>query len=143
MKFFPKTRKKVKRIVGYDEVKGNAQFIAGLAKQIISLLGVARKNTKSKPIHSFTELGYTKEELSQKREIFKKFFFFYFLATLLALLYAIFLFVQNEYRVGILALCFMLLCLSQAFRYHFWLFQLKRDRPGSGLKEWFFYLFKK
>lgn len=134
MKFFGKVTKKVKRVVGAEEVKENTNFILNFARACHQQLGL--NGEKSAERKTFSEAGYTKLQLSKAKETFKKYFFFYAVVTILSLLYIIYALVHADYRLAILATLFFVLCLAQAFRYHFWLFQIKQGRLGCTFEEW-------
>lgn len=44
---------------------------------------------------------------------------------------------KHHWEASFVSFAFFLLCLSFTFRYHFWLFQLKKQRIGLGFKFWY------
>jgi len=53
-----------------------------------------------------------------------------------ACFFALYLFFQGKFLGGLLALSLASLLLANAFRYHFWFFEIKQRKLGCTLNEW-------
>ena len=67
----------------------------------------------------------------------KKLFVFYLACFVVIFTYGSYMFYQHYPRAGFLAYAVSTIALSQAFRQHFWLTQLKNRCLGMNFKKWF------
>ncbi len=72
-----------------------------------------------------------------------KFYYFsiFFLTFAIGMtIYAFDGFYQGQFLRGIGSISLTTFLLAQAFRYHFWYFQIVQKKLGSSFKEWFFFI---
>jgi len=135
---FRRTKLGVRRAVAYDEIKDNTRYIFRVVK------GFARVGGKrTQGYQSFEDMPYSEVEIQTSRENFKKLAITYFAIFILSLLYILYNLINHNTVTAILSVCFSLACLSMAFRYHFWVFQIKVRRLGCSFKDYFHYLLGK
>lgn len=77
------------------------------------------------------------EKIKSARFGMKRLLFLFTLFFVFAIVYALVSFIKGHIVLGLLALCFSVLCASFMFRYHFWLYQIKRGELGCRISEWY------
>ncbi|MDF2691496.1 MAG: icmV [Gammaproteobacteria bacterium] len=133
MGIIQKTIGGVKRMFGVKELTENFKFVKNYSQEVItSELHV--KPEGKKPI---TE---NQQQLLSTYEVFKKLCTTFLIIAGLSILYSIYNFVHKHSIPAFLSLGFCLLCLSYAFRYHFWMFQITKRQLGCSFKEWLAYV---
>ena len=85
---------------------------------------------------SMERLNISEKELKTKEITFARLFAIHLLISLLIFCYCIFLFYQGNWGGGCMTLCLVLYPLALAFRFHFWLFQIRNRKLGCTIKEW-------
>jgi hypothetical protein len=129
---------RVDKWVGVTFLKNTAGVFLSAGKELL-------KVQKSKNPEDFDEaverLSLTKEELKNQSYRYKLFAFIFLSLALLVLMYSLYLFTHQNKSGSIMSLAISLYVLTQAFRYHFWHFQIERNQLGSSMKEWAQYLF--
>ncbi len=68
---------------------------------------------------------------------FRKILFLFIFILAFAMLYAFINLIKGHYTLFFLSLSFSFLCLIFTFRYHFWLYQMKRKKLGCTFTEWY------
>jgi intracellular multiplication protein IcmV len=130
----------VKTWVGYDQLKQSVSSVLGMFKGVWS--------TKSDPENKETfeeatqRLGLTEEALAERKKAFVFLMLFYCLIALGLFVYAYYLLTEGSYHGALASFSIMFIAWVQAFRYHFWLFQLKQRKLGCTFKEWFHSTFR-
>jgi intracellular multiplication protein IcmV len=81
-------------------------------------------------------LKLTSEDLAQRSREFTRLMWIWVFLFLVSISYSIYLFHIHAFRGFYpgLGICFIIL--TQIFRYHFWLFQIKQRRLGCGFCDW-------
>lgn len=87
---------------------------------------------------AITRLGLTEVDLQQRAKEFKRLVIIFMLFTLLLLGYVGYLIWEESYKIATVVFCLDLIVLANAFRYHFWLFQLRQRKLGCSFAEWFY-----
>lgn len=82
-------------------------------------------------------LELSDEALHARAHEFTKLFYFFIVLSMLVISYGLYLAYRGSFASALIAFCLSLYSLTQAFRFHFWLFQLKNRKLGCTLKEWF------
>jgi intracellular multiplication protein IcmV len=120
--------------LGYDFLKAQTLFIYGLFKQVFA---------KPTPEHEETfEQAVKRLHLSEKaiHETQQSYFLYamgFLILSVLTIIFGFYLLLVHATLAGwILSLPVAALLLSQAFRYHFWYFQMKHRKLGCTFKEW-------
>ncbi|MDF2940583.1 MAG: icmV [Gammaproteobacteria bacterium] len=129
MGIIQKTIGGVKRMFGTKEITDNYKFVKNFSTEVIS------SELHSTASHK-QPLALDETQIKQTSSTFKKLVTVYLSAAFLALLYCFYNLARHNHIVALLSVGFILLCLSFAFRYHFWLFQLKKRQLGCSFKEW-------
>lgn len=81
-------------------------------------------------------LHLTQEDLASREREFTKLFCIYLLAAIALFGYSIYLFVRGNWGGGLMTLGITLYPINLAFKFHFWLFQIKNKKLGCSLKDW-------
>jgi hypothetical protein len=115
---------------GVRDLTNNYKFVKDYSKEVINS-ELHAKSTGRKPIEA------DPKQLSSTYNIFKKLFISYLIIFFAALIYSSYNFGHHHIVAGFLSIGFSLLCLSFAFRYHFWMFQIKRGELGCTFKDWY------
>lgn len=82
-------------------------------------------------------LSLTNEDLQKQKTDFTRLFYFFVILSFAIISYGLYLAVKGSFVAALIAFCLSFYSFSQAFRFHFWLFQLKHRKLGCTLKEWF------
>lgn len=83
-------------------------------------------------------LELSENDLIQRQFEFTRLFYFFIVLSLIVIGYGLYLAYFGHFIGAIVSFCLALYSFTQAFRFHFWLFQLKHRKLGCTLKEWFF-----
>lgn len=81
-------------------------------------------------------LELTEEDISARKKEFLRLFYFFIILAMTIVAYALYLAFAGTLVASLIAFCLALYSLTQAFRFHFWLFQLRNRKLGCTLKEW-------
>ncbi len=142
MGFFSGLRKLASQIVDirvdrWVDFKGNKD--TGLY-----FLGLARSLFKSQPkteLEAFERVVEEKDlsdtDLAVQSEKYKTLALLFIMVAGLLLLYTIILVCFGNFMGMCISLSLTIYALSQAFRFHFWYFQIKQRKLGCSLKEWY------
>ena len=140
MGFFNGVKKTVKPLVNVPRwmsvksVSESGSFVGRLFKGVFIPKKPERKESFSE---ARNRLNLTEQDIQQRRKEFKRLLRLFLVLWIAVWGYSLYLFSQPYMRAGIIAFVVGLIALTQAFRYHFWLFQIKQQKLGCGLKEWF------
>ncbi|MDF2529137.1 MAG: hypothetical protein K0Q57_17 [Gammaproteobacteria bacterium] len=129
MGIIQKTIGGVKRMFGVREIVDNFKFVESFSKDVIGS-ELKSSSTGERP------LTIEQDKLQATKATFKKLVISYLIIAFAAFLYFTYNMATHNYIVALLSVAFILLCLSFAFRYHFWLFQMKKGRLGCSFSEW-------
>jgi intracellular multiplication protein IcmV len=125
---------------GYRQVKQIGQSLLKLLKHYLSLPQVTRRESFSEAIE---QLQLTEVDLLERKKHFSRLTILWLLMFILTLGYTIYTVRQQAWLSILPALSISLIMLMQAFRYHFWLFQLRQRKLGCSVYEWWTATFKK
>lgn len=140
MGFFNGVKKTVKPLVNVPRwmsmksVSASGTYVGRLFKRVFVPQQPERKEDFNDALQ---RLNINEQDLQQRRKEFQRLLILFLIIWIIVWAYSIYLFVQPYYRAGVIAFVVGLIALTQAFRYHFWLFQIKQKKLGCGLKEWF------
>lgn len=118
------------RLVGYEQMK------QGFSDQASMVKGIFNYNTK-KFIAQEERTYIPTEEVTQASKAFKMMVVLFDILFLFSLLYCTANLLAHHWITALLSLAFAVLCLSFAFRYHFWLYQIKRKMLGLTFKDYY------
>lgn len=124
---------RVDRWLGYDYIKYSIGQTIDSARTLFTPQKAERVETFEE---SLKRLNITEEELKRKEADFARLFVIHLLLAFMIFCYAIFLFYKGNLGGGFMSICLITYPLSLAFRFHFWLFQIKNRKLGCSIKEW-------
>ncbi|WP_440992940.1 hypothetical protein [Cysteiniphilum litorale] len=130
--------RRTKRMFLTDAFHRQHHFIGNVFKSILKL-----KKTECEM--TYEDLIKSGIDDARINYIIKKFTLLLRLCLLVAAMvyfYALYLFIKGYILVGCIALSLIMLMLANAFKYHFWRYQLYRKKLGCTFHEWLFDLFK-
>lgn len=81
-------------------------------------------------------LNLTEEDLQQRKKEFSRLFYFFLLISLAIIGYAVYLASNHHFGGCLISFCLACYTLSQAFKWNFWLFQIRNRKLGCSVKEW-------
>jgi len=81
-------------------------------------------------------LELTEEDIADRKKEFTRLFYFFIILAMAIVGYALYLAFAGTLVASLIAFCLALYALTQAFRFHFWLFQLRNRKLGCTIKEW-------
>lgn len=139
MGFFSGAKKVVKPLVnvpqwiGYDIFRNMTKWLIGLFKQFFILRRAQSVETFEQAIR---RLSLTEADIADRIRQFEYQLSLWLIIFLGVFSYSIYLAWSGSLRGFIVGLSVALLVSSQAFRCHFWLFQLRNRKLGCSLSEW-------
>jgi intracellular multiplication protein IcmV len=120
--------------VGADELKYQFSTIVSILKDLFSTPLPAREETFEQAL---VRLNIAEEDLDNLKKRYWHFCLFFVLCFFIAFAYAFFLlFAHHSLIAFLLALAVSLFFVGQAFRFHFWQYQLQVRRLGVTFAEW-------
>lgn len=110
---------------------------AGHFKVLLLDIVIPKKATYSETFEeAMARLELTEEDIQARKQEFTKLCYFFLFLALSIIIYALVMAFKGSLVPSIIAFCLSLYALTQAFRFHFWLFQIKHRKLGCTLKEW-------
>lgn len=107
-------------------------------KSVLVDIAVPKKATYSETFEeALVRLNLTPEDIAQRKIEFTRLLFFFVGLSLIVILYGLYMAFTGGLVSSLIAFCLSLYCLTQAFRFHFWLFQIKHRKLGCTWQEWF------
>lgn len=126
--------------MGYSRAKSTADSLVDMGKQLFHVPDVVNNDPKAVE-EVAAELGLTKEALLKKERVFLRLTIWLLVIMVVVLGYASYQFYKGFYLAVLPTITLSIVCLAQAFRYHFWYVQLKLGKLGCTLDDWFNYVF--
>ena len=143
MGFFSRTRQIGSYIVNLKVQNwANADFIKSSFKSIVGFISGMFIPEQADRKESFKEavdrLQLSKEDIAARTKEFLKLMIIYLVISVVLFSYSLYI----AYAYGNVGGFFMglgitMFSLTNAFRYHFWIYQIKHNKLGCSLKEWF------
>src|SRR3990167_5594377 len=125
--------------LGVDYLAGLTQNLGNYAKSLTKY-SIKEKKDNFEDVCEDFNLDEEKLQLQKRQFLFVA--WFSCLCALAVAFYTVTLLLKVMYLSSLLGFAIVILCLSQAFRYSFWHYQLKERRLGCSLKEWLYSLFR-
>jgi intracellular multiplication protein IcmV len=125
---------KVTRWFGKDFIFDSLRTVANL---FLGIFTPEQAEVQETYEQALIRLGLSESDIQQRQQEFTKLFIFYL--TISAMLFAYSLFIVVTYHnIGgfFMGFSITLYALTQAFRYHFWLFQIRNKKLGCSFREW-------
>lgn len=111
---------------------------AGQFKVLLLDIVVPKKASYSETFEeAMQRLQLNEEDLVARKKEFTRLFYFFLGLAFLVVLYALYMAIKGSLAPSLIAFCLALYALTQAFRFHFWLFQIKHRKLGCSWREWF------
>lgn len=132
IKFFKRLGNTAKRAVYYDGLKEETKFFYGLGKELVD----NKSDTAPGEQKTLEQIGFTGTKAKTTVKTFRNLLTIFLGITGLLVVYLIFNLVEGYYSAAIVTVAVIAMCLSQAFKYHFWLFQIKKGHLGCTWQDW-------
>ena len=123
----------LKGVLGTRELKETGSAVKDMAKDAFTFEDAKRKETFTEALKRFK---LTPDQVADRYRQLMRFAILFFVLALGAFGYAVYLAISGDAVAFMLGLAVSGLGLTYAFRYHFWAFQLKHQKLGCTLKEW-------
>lgn len=124
---------RVDKWVGWDYIVDTTEDYKNVVKNMATPAQPEMAETFEEAIQ---RLGLTETDLADRKKEFTRLFVFFIVLSLLIIGYGLYMAIQGNMISSLIAFCISIYSLSQAFRFHFWLFQIKYRKLGCTLKEW-------
>lgn len=106
-------------------------------KVIVMDIAVPKKATYSETFKDAVQrLDLSDEDIEARKKEFTRLFYFFIGLAVTVIAYALYTAFKGSLIPSLISFCLALYCLTQAFRFHFWLFQIKNRKLGCTFKEW-------
>lgn len=110
----------------------------GHLKSIVTSVVVPERPRYSETFEeALQRLHLTEEDLAARKTEFTRLLYFFVFLSVAIVIYGLSLAYSGALLPALIAFCLSVYSLTQAFRFHFWLFQIKNRKLGVTLKEWF------
>ncbi|MHA7841497.1 MAG: type IVB secretion system protein IcmV [Gammaproteobacteria bacterium] len=121
--------------MGYDWLIYPFAAIANQAKRFFIPQNAHRKESFEEAI---ARLQLTESQLFVQQKNCMRLAITFFVMALLTLFNALYLFWSTAFFGGGFSVILALCCLAFAFRYHFWVFQIRNRKLGCSIEDWWF-----
>lgn len=141
MGFFSGVKKVVKPFVNVSGWVGYAQLkeVTGWLRNLIKRFFIVAHPEHAESFEqAMTRLKLTEKDLTQRLVEFKRLFIVWICMFALVLIYAAYMVGVGSWGGFIISLSVALLTLTQVFRYHFWMFQIRHRKLGCTWREWWY-----
>ncbi len=132
MKFFPKTRRKLGRIIGVSLIKDDLSNIKDLGQKMWQTKS-SSPTQSARPIDEKIT-SPTQQQTAKKR--FQQLLVFYLVLLVLSVMYLAYALSHGDYRLALVIIAMSCLFAAQSFKYHFWLYQLRLGQLGCSFQDW-------
>lgn len=126
---------RVTKWVGLDRLKNSSKNLANLTKSLYTPEQAEYSETFEEALK---RLNITEAEINQRRVEFTRLMVIYMLIAILLFSYSIYIVYVHKNILGFfMGFSVTIFALSHAFRYHFWIFQIKNKKLGCSVRDWF------
>ncbi len=119
--------------IGYKEIVETTKSIGQLIKDTFTPQKSERTETFEEALK---RLNLTEKDVKQRIKTFTFLSIFWLLIAIFVLGYGVYMADIGSWLSFIASFSISLVCLTQAFRFHFWLYQMKQRRLGCTFREW-------
>ncbi|MDF1758540.1 MAG: type IVB secretion system protein IcmV [Legionellaceae bacterium] len=120
----------------WDRSRSIAFYFINMVKKIFVPQKINKENIKSFAT-VVEEMKLTEEDLIIKQKSLKKLCVIMLVTSFIFYVYSMYQVLYGSFLGVILSVVLTFVCLTLAFRYHFWYFQISNKKLGCTLKEWF------
>lgn len=125
---------KVTHWIGLKNLKATTKSLYRTIKNLFTPYQAERTETFEQ---ATTRLNLSIEDLEKRQNEFGRLFLTYFLIGIAIFLYSLYIVIVYGNILGFfMSLSISIYSFSNAFRYHFWLHQIKEKKLGCSLKDW-------
>ena len=125
---------RVDKWVSFSYIKDSFLGIKGVATDVFSVKQQKRSETFEQ---AMARLNLTEEDLVRRKKEFLSLTFLFVALSIGLLGYGIYWAANLVVSATLISFSLCAFCLSQAFRFHFWYFQVKNRKLGCTVQEWF------
>ena len=125
---------RVDKWVSFSYVKNSFFNIKNVATDVFTVQKPARTETFDE---AMIRMSLTEEDLALRRKEFLSIALLFVALSLGLLIYGLYWAINLVISATLISFCLCAFCLSQAFRFHFWYFQVKNRKLGCTVQEWF------
>jgi intracellular multiplication protein IcmV len=124
---------RVDRWMSWDYISETTERLKNNLTDIV----IPKKATYSETFdEAMLRMDLTEEDLAQRKKEFTRLLYYFLGIAFVIIAYALFMAFKGSMITSLIAFCLSMYALTQAFRFHFWLFQLKNRKLGCTIKEW-------
>ena len=121
--------------IGYQNMKGLTKGLIDNSKDTFHVQSGTIEETFEEAVE---RLNLTEEILAQRKKEFTRLFLIFLITACCIFSYSIFIAAIYKNIMGfIMGLGITCYALSQSFKYHFWLYQIKAKKLGCSFNDWF------
>lgn len=124
---------RVDRWLGYENIKNNANYLRSYVTSRFKTQQPERLETWDEAVE---RLRLDEVAIKSKKREFILMCLIYILISCGIFSYAVYMGVNGFYSSALISLSLTTYTLALAFKYHFWLFQIKNKKLGCTLNEW-------
>ena len=140
MSFFGRIKKIIKPLVdvpkwiGYQQLVQTNRDLFSFAKKFFI---PEQATTEESFAEALIRLKVTEADLAQRIKEFTRLLWIWIVLLIICIAYSLHLLSGHALRGFFPCLGLSLVILTQVFRYHFWIFQIKHRRLGCTFRDWF------
>ncbi len=123
----------VKAWMGWDIIKTSSRYVYNLGKNLFVPQKAGHTETFQEAL---ARLNLSEADLQVRQKEFMRLFLVYGAIGAGIVAYSVYLFYIMNFMGGLLAIVVAALAFAMAFRYHFWVFQIKHKKLGCSVREW-------
>lgn len=124
--------------LGYEQLKLHTSSLFGTLKAIFTVPTPTRQETFEEAME---RQGLTEEDLADQEKTYYTYAMLFVLIGALVFIYGFYLLARSSLGGWMLAMACTSLFYAQAFKYHFYYFQIKQRKLGCTFAEWKHWLF--
>ncbi|HSX19556.1 MAG TPA: type IVB secretion system protein IcmV [Gammaproteobacteria bacterium] len=126
---------RVDKWMGLQQLKSSSKDMIKMGQAIFTPEQADYEETFEEALR---RLNLTEEQLQERRKEFMRLFIVYILLAIAIFSYSIYIAFAFKNIMGfIMGFGVTVFALVNAFRYHFWLYQIKHRKLGCTIREWF------
>lgn len=124
---------RVDRWMSMGTIKDSFEKTSSILSDLVVPAKAQRKETFQEALK---RLGISEADLEQRKKEFFRLVVIYTVIGLSIVFYGIYMAVNQHFAAGLISICLSLFAFGQAFRFHFWLFQVQHRKLGCTVQEW-------
>lgn len=126
---------RVDQWIGLADLKASFLYFLNFSKNLFKIEKKEKTETFEEAID---RLKITEEQLKDRKKEFMRLFLIYSMLSILLFCYAIYLAIfKNNWPGTTITFALVIYTLINAFRFHFWIFQINHRKLGCSIKSWF------